>query len=92
MNPPDDDLWEEHAGWWQSGFPDGADPEYEEQIIPLAREHLAGVRRVLDVGTGEGQLARLVDGFARQLGGRVERQSDRQGTTVHVILPSREGV
>ena len=35
---------------------------------------------------------RLVDGFARQLGGRVERQSDRQGTTVNVILPSREGL
>jgi len=58
------DLWEEHAGWWQAGFTDGADPEYEEQILPLAREHLVGATRVLDVGTGEGQLARLVDGLA----------------------------
>lgn len=58
------DLWEEHAGWWQSGFTGGADPEYEEQILPLARQHLAGASRVLDVGTGEGQLARLVDGLA----------------------------
>jgi SAM-dependent methyltransferase len=58
------DRWEEHAGWWQSEFTDGADPEYEEQILPLAREHLAGAARVLDVGTGEGQLARLVDGVA----------------------------
>jgi PAS domain S-box-containing protein len=35
---------------------------------------------------------RLVDGFAQQLGGRVERKSDSQGTTVHLILPSREGL
>jgi len=55
----DPELWERNAGWWQDGFTDGADPEYEEQIIPLVREHLAGATRVLDVGTGEGQLARL---------------------------------
>jgi SAM-dependent methyltransferase len=54
-----EDPWEIHAGWWQNGFTDGADPEYEEQILPLAAEHLAGVRRMLDVGAGEGQLARL---------------------------------
>ena len=50
--------WERHAGWWQDGFTDGADPEYEEQILPLARAQLAGARRVLDLGTGEGQIAR----------------------------------
>jgi SAM-dependent methyltransferase len=55
----DRDLWERHAGWWQDGFTDGADAEYEDQIMPLASESLAGARRVLDVGTGEGQLARL---------------------------------
>lgn len=55
----DDDLWERNAGWWQEGFTDGADAEYEEQILPLARECLAGAARVLDVGTGEGQIARL---------------------------------
>ena len=54
-----DDLWETHAGWWQRGFTAGADPEYEEQILPMAAEHLAGAADVLDVGTGEGQLARL---------------------------------
>jgi len=43
--------------------------------------------RRVDSGLG----GRLVDGFAQQLGGQVERKSDRQGTTVHLILPSREG-
>ncbi len=53
------DLWEAHAGWWQAAFTDGADAEYTEQILPMAAEHLAGAADVLDVGTGEGQLARL---------------------------------
>lgn len=56
----DIDLWEAHADWWQAGFTDGADPEYEEQILPLAESLLAGYDRVLDVGTGEGQIARLL--------------------------------
>jgi PAS domain S-box-containing protein len=40
--------------------------------------------------TNSGLGGRLVDGFARQLGGQVERKSDSQGTTVHLILPLRE--
>lgn len=40
--------------------------------------------RRADSGLG----GRLVDGFAEQLGGQVERRSDSQGTTVHLILPS----
>jgi SAM-dependent methyltransferase len=55
-----DDLWEQHAGWWQEEFTAGADPEYEEQILPLVDAHLADRRRVLDVGCGEGQLARRI--------------------------------
>ncbi|HEY2331224.1 MAG TPA: class I SAM-dependent methyltransferase [Acidimicrobiales bacterium] len=55
----DEQLWEVNASWWQEGFTDGADAEYEEQILPMAAAHLAGAAEVLDVGTGEGQLARL---------------------------------
>jgi SAM-dependent methyltransferase len=54
--------WDEHAGWWQRHFTDGADPEYEEQILPLVDQYLAGADRVLDVGCGEGQLSRRVAG------------------------------
>jgi ubiquinone/menaquinone biosynthesis C-methylase UbiE len=56
------DLWQEHAAWWQAGFTEGADAEYEEQILPMAAEHLGAPaipELLLDVGTGEGQIARL---------------------------------
>ena len=52
------ELWEEQAAWWQEGFTEGADEEYAEQIMPLAGRWLEGCDRVLDVGTGEGQVAR----------------------------------
>jgi SAM-dependent methyltransferase len=56
--------WESEgvARWWQEGFTAGADPEYEEQILPLAGQHLEGARSVLDIGCGEGQVARLACG------------------------------
>jgi SAM-dependent methyltransferase len=53
------DPWEANAAWWQAEFTDGADPEYEEQILPLAAECLFEARDVLDVGCGEGQVSRL---------------------------------
>ncbi len=59
MNVDDPDLWEQNATWWQDGFTDGADPEYVEQIVPIAAELLRGSERILDVGAGEGQLARI---------------------------------
>jgi SAM-dependent methyltransferase len=59
---PSRDLWERHAEWWIDGFTAGADPEYEEQILPLAARELAGTRRVLDVGCGDGQISRLAAG------------------------------
>jgi two-component sensor histidine kinase len=40
--------------------------------------------RRADSGLG----GRLVEGFAQQLGGRVERESNSQGTAVRIILPS----
>lgn len=55
----DPQVWERHAAWWQAEFTQGADVEYEEQILPLAADHLAGAERVLDLGCGEGQIARL---------------------------------
>ena len=55
----DKELWETHANWWIDGFTDGADPEYEEQILPMAAEGLKGSTNVLDVGCGEGQISRL---------------------------------
>ncbi len=71
------------SNWWVEGFTDGADPEYTEQIIPLVVERLAWARTVLDVGTGEGQLARAladvgvstvgIDLFPRQIATAVER-------------------
>ena len=51
------DAWEQHARWWQDEFTDGADPEYVEQIIPIVTSELGDRTQVLDIGTGEGQLA-----------------------------------
>jgi two-component sensor histidine kinase len=46
----------------------------------------------LDPRRGDSGLGgRLVDGFAQQLGGKIERTSDGRGTIVNLILPSLEG-
>jgi len=65
-----DDLWETHAEWWISGFTEGADPEYEEQILPLAAAELSGFDSILDVGCGDGQISRLASrlGASRVIG------------------------
>ena len=53
------DPWEHHAEWWQREFTDGVDPEYTEQILPLIHLHLPDSGRLVDVGCGEGQVARM---------------------------------
>lgn len=55
-------AWERHAAWWQKGFTEGADTEYEEQILPLAEDLLKGCLQVVDIGAGEGQVARRLAG------------------------------
>jgi two-component sensor histidine kinase len=58
----------------------------EELRLTVADDGQGLDPRRADSGLG----GRLVDGFAQQLGGQVERKSDSQGTAVHLILPSRE--
>src|SRR3546814_18700582 len=62
MSDHDDDgaeLWEAHAGWWQAGFTDGADPEYGAQILPLSAEPIVRHRGVIAVCPGGGRARRL---------------------------------
>ena len=90
--------WNDHASWWIEEFTDGADPEYTDQIIPIIRERLMGVSTVLDVGTGEGQVARVlaeigcevvgVDPFAAQLETAARRAGGpRYGQAEAAALP-----
>ena len=58
----ENDLWEKGAAWWQRNFTEGADAEYEEQILPLVERYARGARRVLDIGCGEGQVGRRLAG------------------------------
>ena len=60
-----EDPWEHHATWWRETFTNGADLEYELQILPLAAQHLDGLERVLDLGSGEGHLARRLTKAAK---------------------------
>lgn len=53
-------LWERHARWWVEEFTDGADPEYVDQIIPLVVAEAGGPGLVLDLGCGDGQIARAL--------------------------------
>jgi SAM-dependent methyltransferase len=52
--------WEAHAAWWQANYTDGVDVEYTELIVPRALAHLADAAHVVDIGAGEGQVARAL--------------------------------
>jgi SAM-dependent methyltransferase len=67
--PADHELWEEHADWWIEGFTEGADPEYVEQILPLAAAELDGFERILDLGCGDGQISRMLAAAGSQMVG-----------------------
>ena len=71
-----------NAGWWQDGFTDGADPEYEEQILPLAAERLARrrTRARRRVRRGAGRPARrALGGVERVVGVDPTWRPDRGG-------------
>ncbi|MBW3536840.1 MAG: methyltransferase domain-containing protein [Actinobacteria bacterium] len=97
-------VWEDVAEWWQEKFTDGADPEYAEQIFPLVGSELELLQpeRVVDVGTGEGQLARLAAAMGAHVVGldpataQLAVASERGGVVDYVAglaagLPVRAG-
>jgi SAM-dependent methyltransferase len=95
-------LWEQHAGWWQREFTGGVDAEYEDQILPLVASHVRGARRVLDVGCGEGQVARRIADLGAQVVGfdptwsQVSAARERAGGPAYAraraeAIPARSG-
>jgi SAM-dependent methyltransferase len=53
--------WELNAKWWQNSFTNGANAEYSEQLLPLVVELMTGFQKVLDIGSGEGQIVRALN-------------------------------
>jgi SAM-dependent methyltransferase len=66
-----EDPWERHATWWRETFTNGADLEYELQILPLAVSHLEGTSRRLARGTGKRSIVVGLEPSAAQLAGAV---------------------
>lgn len=93
--------WEANSSWWARTFTGGADPEYERQIMPLVGEHV-GAGRVLDIGCGEGHVARYLGRRQRAVVGvdpspaQLELATARGGGVRYVLglgeeLPFRDG-
>jgi SAM-dependent methyltransferase len=97
------DPWEAHAAWWQAEFTEGVDPEYTEQILPLISANLPEHGRVVDVGCGDGQVARVAAAAGLEVVGvdpawaQVSVASERAGPRVDYVrggaaaLPIRSG-
>lgn len=81
-------VWEEKAQWWRDTFAGGTDPEYVEQILPLTIQHIKGARRVLDCGTGEGQIART----AKEAGAGLVIGIDRSNAMIEEAASRHGGV
>ncbi len=91
-----EERWDDHALWWQREFTDGADPEYTEQILPLVEANIPAGSTVVDIGTGEGQIARLL---TQNLGCEVTgidpspvqvREAEARGGGVRYLLGSAD--
>lgn len=93
-------LWESHADWWQAEFTNGVDPEYTEQILPLIAQLFAdsaiegSAGPILDIGTGEGQVARHLVGHGYSVIGidpitaQIAEAARREGGPAYVQAPA----
>ncbi|MGA8295661.1 MAG: class I SAM-dependent methyltransferase [Acidimicrobiales bacterium] len=81
-------VWDDNATWWKETFTDGADREYEVEILPLVESELAGCERVVDIGCGEGQVARRLAG----LGGKVIGVDPSRAQLANAIEASRREI
>ncbi len=80
-------LWDAHADWWQASFTNGADIEYEEEVLPFLANECKGARQILDLGCGEGQVARRL---AQLRGARVVGIDPSAGQLGHAIPHARK--
>lgn len=101
-NETDGAGWAVHAEWWIEGFTGGVDPEYVEQIIPMAVEELAGHGSIVDIGCGEGQVSRALAATGATVVGvdpverHVELARERAGGPEYRLgradaIPARDG-
>lgn len=67
---PSPAAWDANAAWWKTTFTGGADREYELEILPLVSDALSHREVIVDIGCGEGQIARRLsaDHGARVIG------------------------